>query len=591
MKKIHIYLLLYVLCISHIFAQSREQFAEVSICSAQQEAFKNQLDLIADGADYLNIWIVPPLGCPRCEGLVNISLGMLRDSTGKEKSISWMLKYTSEQLKKYLEERKYPSDIILDVQDADLREIFSVNIGQFQTPHFIRYSVKERIFTAQASSLGMHLSKEWVQQQKLSRGNQIHMISCDKKVAENISNINPDLFTQEIKFDITGDLIQIAEMDLSSDRSEICLIDQFGWDIVRLNRDRKIVRTSILSQIPIDTFVSKEVPAETVHMLKKTGIINNMIFCPKYIGNSKDLMFSASLAYLDIQGDEVGYSNEAVMIRWDQNKNAKILCRLNTDHLGKISLAHTRYFPAPDGKYIYVKSAKGWPVSGTESSVDSGSAESPFRLDFYDEVPLFTVMNAAGEKHAFAGKLENVFRDIRTGYYFNQTNGVFYQDTFYYTSGYTGEIYSEYNLQKPIFKIPDFHYILSPKYSGNIELADGSKLPVLHTTDAPILELEPDSQLNYFMQYRKLFSRSMSDFALNTKYVSVLIQDQNNLIWRVYDRNSKELLRQEIIPAYYKDCRLSQCMLTRDDQDVLWLDAVYGDVSALYWVSTPAGLK
>jgi hypothetical protein len=283
--------------------------------------------------------------------------------------------------------------------------------------------------------------------------------------------------------------------------------------------------------------------------------------------------------------DELGYYNEGVFVRTNLVQST-VLGSLNKEEAIGFHPSHTQFYPDWKGENIYMKCSKGWPVSGTDPSVSDDSPDSPFRQDFYTDAPMVAISDYTGRVHGKLGRLDEIHAKTRTGYFYADFLGAYNQDTFFYTSGYSGKIYSQFSDAKPVFICPDIQYLFNTGIQGMMQMADGKQIPILPSTDAPILLLEPDSQLNYILKLEDKFKKGIKEFELNNQFIALIIQDfDKSKYWVVYERYSGKLIQRVPIPAYHAGGHLSAAMIGKDIKNRLYLEALYLNGNTLQWCS------
>ncbi len=588
MKPNLFFCLLLIFCCGLIQAQPEPGMAHLKLCKEKSRKISELLESNFDSNSIVNIWIIPPMGCPRCEGVASVAMGLFRIIRPDEKQVVWIDRYAKKNLTQYLKDRNYPADKIFDSENGILSDLVSLNLGNFQTPHYLRYNGVKKEFTIERPLLGASVSEEWIQEIIREADDPLEMISCASKAP--IVNVNQfdssRVFTTIREFNIPGDIPEFTDKDIAPDRSEIVLVDKFTWDLIRLDyKNSNCNRVSVLKQLPLDTFVSPDAPGSIVNMMKKSRMINYMIFTPKYGGKSNELYMGVSLPKILFEEDELSYYNEAVFVKSNLNKSS-ILGGLNKDLAVGFHPSHTRIYPDRIGKNIYLKCSKGWPVSGTSQSIGEDDPECPFRKDFYLESPLVAISDYTGKVYGKMGKLDEIHSKTRTGYFYTDLSGSFFRDTFFYSSGFSGKIYSQYNDTTPVFVCPDIEYLFSRSVNGMMNMADGKSIPILPSTDAPVLHLEPDSQLNYILKMENKFKKGIKDFVLNSQNVAVIMQDfDKTKYWILYDRYSGKVIKRIPIPAYHSGGHLSAAFIGKDKGENLYLDALYLNGNTLHWCS------
>jgi hypothetical protein len=174
---------------------------------------------------------------------------------------------------------------------------------------------------------------------------------------------------------------------------------------------------------------------------------------------------------------------------------------------------------------------------------------------------------------------------LRTGYYFNYTSAVFRNSTFYYSDGYSGKIYEDAPGNLPVCDLKLNPYLLNSLGTGDLRLADQSQVPILNSIDIPVLQLHPDSQLNYILGFKSVFKDCITKFDLNEDYVLCLVYRDRKPRAILYNRKKHVIVSEQWVPEIMGDARLSRVYVSRDDKDALWLDALYLNGGHIQWAS------
>jgi|GEM_PF-6931087 len=585
MNTIWISLLMMTLSMSALSAQSQSTLANLSVCNERESELKQLIKKANPRNQPMNIWIVPPMGCPRCEGLIPVLIEGMRKYAPDEVHLVWMLKHTREELKDYLKQREFDGYTLWDVADGRVEQYVQMNIGDIQTPHYMRFEPDKNRFVHQISLLGSRMSEAYMLDVITGKEAQMRYVTCDaqhQKLQNNRSEIE---FSQVKNYKVPGNTVEPLEVAISKDRNQFLFIDRFSWDVVELNAKNDIIRFGVFNSFNVDTFIAPQVPRETYQMLKSTGVLNNMLFSPSYSADGKQIRFSASIARLDFHDNSVDYYNVPVLLSGAAGSRFQIDRIIRIDKPDEFSIMHTYTLLHPSQPLMYVGMSKGWPSSGAKSFVDSASLSSPFRKDFYHDTPLFVKINNKGKNEGFIGSINPVYQKLRTGYYFNYTSAVFRNSTFYYSDGYSGKVYEDAPANLPVCDLKLNPYLLNSLGTGDLRLADQSQVPILNSIDIPVLQLHPDSQLNYILGFKSVFKDCITKFDLNDDYVLCLVYRDRKPRAILYNRKKHVIVSEQWVPEIMGDARLSRVYVSRDDKDALWLDALYLNGSHIQWAS------
>jgi hypothetical protein len=320
-------------------------------------------------------------------------------------------------------------------------------------------------------------------------------------------------------------------------------------------------------------------------MLKNTGVLNNMLFSPSYAADNNEIRFSASIARLDFHDNAVDYYNEAVLLTGAANVPFKIKSSIRSNKHESLSVLHTYTFLHPEKPILFAALSKGWPSSGNQPSVDNDSPESPFRKDFYQMSPLFIKLDLSGNTLGYIGKLNPLAEKLRTGYYYTYTSAAFHNSEFYYSEGFSCKVYSESSPQEPVCDLKLNPIILNGIGNGHMGIDDHSQVPLYKAIEAPVLQLSPDSQLNYILDFKSAFKDCITKFDLNDAHILCLVYRDRKPRAILYDRKKQSVVSEYWLPEKMGDAKLSRVFVSRDQKDVLWLDALYLEGNEIQWAS------
>ena len=106
---------------------------------------------------------IPPMGCPRCEGMVILYNKMLEEATeGKAFIINILLYKKEKALNEYIFKQKFNENFFyVDTTDI-FTEIFAVNREQVMVPYLSKISLLDGRTVASFSTLGIHLDGDFV---------------------------------------------------------------------------------------------------------------------------------------------------------------------------------------------------------------------------------------------------------------------------------------------------------------------------------------------------------------------------------------------------------------------------------------------
>lgn len=585
MKTIFLYLMILNFSISVVSAQGQLTLADLSICSEREPELKQLLKKINAGTHAINIWLVPPMGCPRCEGIIPVAIEKMKAFAPDEIHLVWLLSHTKEQLTDYLVQRDFEKYLLWDANDGNIAMFVQMNIGMIQTPHYLRYEPLQDRFVHQISLLGSNFSNSYLQDIITGKVRNLKYIPCDINAQADATSRKIINFNQVKAFNIPGSPVEPLYLAISPQRNKCLFVDRFSWEAIEMNANEDIHRFGVFSTFNSDTFIDPRVPAETYRMLKSSGVLNNMLFSPSYAADNKEIRFSASMARLDFHDDQVDYYNEPVLLTGAANMPFKVKSSIRSNKPESLSVLHTYTFLHPEKSILFTTLSKGWPSSGNKPSVSNDSPESPFRKDFYENSPLFIKLDLSGNALGYIGKLNPLAEKLRTGYYYTYISAVFHNSEFYYSDGFSCKVFSEASPHEPICDLKLNPIILNGVGNGQMSIDDHSQIPLCKAVEAPVLELSPDSQLNYILDFKSVFKDCITKFDLNDTHVLCLVYRDRKPRVILYDRKKQSIVSENWVPEKMGDAKLSRVLVSRDQKDVLWLDALYLDGNQIQWAS------
>jgi hypothetical protein len=374
---------------------------------ALRDLFKNEG--INSNSDYLITVILPPMGCPRCEGLIAPFLNDIKDLDSAQSTAVFAFYPKPKPLFNYLKERQFPADDIYIFTNEKILNNFYLSSNGLQVPFFAKFRISTGELILSKSTLGMDYTRETAVSfikasnplGKIKRQDSIDiknsyapfdMDSLTKSGNNYLDNYEISIVKDSENFALS----QISRAFFSGDGKKISFMDDLTNSICvyeKKENDFELMRNIRAGEFENRLFFSDELGESMYQFLKKMNVLNSMYFNSGLYGDT--VIISASLPqvyYEDKEAERIAYFNKIVFLKENlKTANSRTFSEIDTS-LQFLILNHieARYFPKQNK--IFIPLSKGWPDSGHGSEPEDTALENPFREDFYHYTPAFAIL-------------------------------------------------------------------------------------------------------------------------------------------------------------------------------------------------------
>jgi len=452
---------------------------------------------IVSNSDYLIVIILPPMGCPRCEGLISPFLKDVNKFDSTLSTAIFVFYSKSKPIYQYLKERRYPADDFYIFTNNDFLDNFYLSSNSLQVPYFAKFNIKTGDLVLSKSTLGLDynsdVGKSFVDAkspcEKYEKdfgsplSNQDETLSIRLNI-DSLSEFKNNFLSNYKIFTVKEDenflLSEIRRISFSEDLRYISFMDDLTNSICIYSKEDeyyRFVKNIRAGEYEDKLFYEKQLGEAMFKFLKGMNIINSMFFNSEVFGDS--VIISTSLPevfYEDKEAEQIAYMNKIVFLIRSVN-TAEISSYITLDtNFSTLTFEHmnTRFFPEHDK--IIIPVSKGWPVSGTGSAPENDPLENPFISEFYNFTPGFAQFDMSGKFQKFIGSIDTIYAFYKLGYTYFKPLVKFYDSSFWLADSYSGTvrkydiIKGEYsNGEAVLFSIPEIQKELITAQEGSIE--------------------------------------------------------------------------------------------------------------------------
>ncbi len=385
--------------------------------------------------DTLYTILLPPMICARCEGIINPFVLKLKEQDTTAEVVLMAFYPKSLALNSYLLKRKFITDHVLACTDDAFLDNFHFSTGELQVGYILKLDRRSGTLIASKSTLGLTMDEEFIHWLISSRAPMTQFIP-DKS-----ENMDPDL-APEFDFEkVTSGALNptnniileetpahplslIEYPSFSENLRFISFLDGLSnsINIYTLDEGKGRFLNAFRPGPEEDRmFIARDIGDTLFMFFKQMNIINSMYFGNSMIGDN--IMITASLPRIyweDKKEERIAYFNQPTYLLKDTKTGNTIQCIIpeeNQDTM--ISFSHIDSRCIEEGKYFFLPISKGWPVSGTKNLNWENKSINPFREDFYDKVPLFSVYDSNGRFIKYFDQLDSIFITSKVGYTFS----------------------------------------------------------------------------------------------------------------------------------------------------------------------------
>ncbi|MCD4679264.1 MAG: hypothetical protein K8S00_02635 [Bacteroidales bacterium] len=537
---------------------------------------------IVSNSDYIIAIILPPMGCPRCEGLISPFLKDVNKFDSTLNTAIFVFYSKSKPIYQYLKDRKYPADDFYIFTNNDFLGNFYFSSVSLQVPYFAKFNIKTGDLVLSKSTLGLDynsdVGKSFVDAkspcEKYDKdiGSPLSIQNKTLSIRLNLDSLsefknnflsNYRIFT--VKEDENFLLSEIRRISFSEDLKYISFMDDLTNSICVYSKHDEyytLVRNIRAGEYEDKLFFDKQLGDAMFKFLKGMNIINSMYFNSEIFGDS--VIISTSLPevfYEDVEAEKIAYINKIVfLIRNIYNADFSSYITLDTN-FSIVSFEHTnaRFFPENDK--IIIPVSKGWPVSGTGSVPKNDPLENPFISEFYNFTPGFAQFDMSGKFQKFIGSIDTIYAFYKLGYTYFKPLVKFYDSSYWLADSYAGTIRKydinkgEYsNKEAVLFSIPEIQKKLITAQEGTLE---------------------------YIKSFNAFLNNYIIDFVVLDNEVLSLVKSGSYYLLLRYSFIDNKILDQKIIPNKISDYNCNSLHIKKIGNKALVLGAYESDLESV----------
>lgn len=409
--------------------------------------------------------IFPPANCPRCEALINPIFANLKRIRPNTPTVLISVYPDSTAAKKYIDKYSLTADFLIYDTESKYKNIFSFDAGYLHIPYLLKIipSSGNLILGIRAEDNGSDFLNEFCLFDTMIEKKEFDL---SKKHTGFFKPSNKELNLKHKYSLLYPDTITL---------SEIIYQPEFYKNLLFFND--KLRESIICFELPKQDSPSLEfkqeintnrnqnkafvqIPDSIYYSLEKNHDVRFIPLSPKMIDEST-LAISYSLPKLWYTGtSSIGYMNQAaiLMVNTDSTKHSELIPLIKDD---KFFYPHFNLFKY--GKELAIGcESMTWPLEFEKDEYCDIPQLNPFVDDFYSfPQPIIASFDRkSGHLINRIGKLPNLSKITKTGYYFLAPVIDSYNDEVIISDGFTGELIlmntkdSTYNKCFNAFEIP-----------------------------------------------------------------------------------------------------------------------------------------
>jgi len=408
-----------------------------------------------DSIDTILCVFIPPMGCPRCEGVINVFMHKYKKLSSDPFTICIVFGDNNDEIKQYLAKRNYSSDKIIVDNTNELLNSFKFSSNTLSVPFFMKINAKTGELINYKSSLGIELSDQTVDSfisinrdlliEKEIKKEEVDCLYTRIQKHKSVSQLPIIKTIQDSLLKIPHDIISA---NISSNGEFLSLVGRID-NTVYLLSDSNAKISLLSSTSPLkeeeEMFIDHSVSDTIVLFLKRTGILNTM-YLRSIPDNHGNQYIAASLPKVYYENEEsLTYFNSPVIIKVD-HQNYRQYTFFNEDDLlgdADIVMIHKSFFVnnvSSEKPKFYLPIHKGWPACGTDSEILNQSNLNPFKSEFYKNTPLFAVFDNSGNEIRKQYSLGDFYSNHKVGYFYSNPNVRFFDNSQIFFDMYSGEV-------------------------------------------------------------------------------------------------------------------------------------------------------
>lgn len=493
---------------------------------------------------YINF--IPPMGCPRCEGVLIQYNKMLKEVSEHNFVINVIIYPKQNALSEYIQMQQFPGDILFNDTTEITNKIFATNNGRMNVPFITKIAAKQGRMIYGIPILGINLSKEYV----IETIKKESFMEFDSLYSENIDCISPvkisvqandwkELFSKRLMMMPTdscsitsADSIPfVTYFDIDADGSTLIVNNSLlnSFYLYSQNKGYWENRTSLHPDSQERTlFVDKNINPVVYNYIESINLLVAMYLKTSFTSNKFYIMASLPQVFYEKKDSStvsLAYHNMlSCLIKDEQNDLKRIFTfeNLNEQLMERENyvISHQKGTFFEEDSLFSFQIQRGWPVIGTEAQ-PSTKEENPFFEDFYTDAQTLLFYNVHDKDYQMLAPLDSLYMKFKLGYYFSSPMVKKCNSQYYWADTNLGKIYE-----------------ISEKTNVSNLLCD------LFDMKNQLQQQVFDPTLTYIESYNVSFSRKIIDFNVTTKDSFIALVKENEHFY-LYKKDGKTV---EIIP-------------------------------------------
>ncbi len=394
------------------------------------------------------IFHVKPMVCPRCEGLINPLIGMLKKADPQSRIVMVVDYPRKKPVFNFVQERNFNIDYLLIDTTARFAEQFNYSAGRTSIPFCLKIDLSSGQLLRALPLLGISLNQSLADELINDHTPEIPVQrSQTKNVSIGIQAFEAkepklpfDRFTALVEDD-RQPYSQPLKLVMSKDEKHWIFLDDIAQKPFVYDTRGNFVGTLSPSTEEKKKYVSPDIQDEIYMFLEKSNILN-VIYLDIYPTPDCDdcVCISTSLPEVFYEPDtSIAYYNKIAFIRKRFNNEVASIDTIAEMPTPGYVLHHKKAVFLPEFTLIPV--VKGWPVVGTgQLSQYTDPSVNPFLDSFYDQAPLAALYSRDGQFISTIGALPALYKQLHAGYYFSHAVAAQSRDKLWLTDGRSGQI-------------------------------------------------------------------------------------------------------------------------------------------------------
>jgi hypothetical protein len=498
------------------YMQQREKTEQVLQQYLNKLLAKNNIQ--PDRLDEIYVNFIPPMGCPRCEGVIIEYNKQLLKKNPTAFLVNILLYEKEKAVSEYIKKQNFQGKVLVVDTTNLFPQIFHVNNKNAQVPYITKISLQKGRVIAATASLGAELDENFIN--NIIRKNDFELLynqsyNPPEEQPVNISlhlNKWQDVFDSKLflmPYDsckiIAADTLPTVEKFAVSPDGNYLFVDNFLTNSFVLYSKNKDKWTSPVLLQPSDEedmmFVNPDISSQIYDYLKTSNILVSMYLKANF--TKQNIYVLGSLPNLDmilkidtVSKDTIAslaYFNMPVCIVKDRLGKTVSLLKLNVQNLTETDYVYSHssgVFFEEDNIFVY-QMQKGWPVAGSESQPQN-SEKNPFLLNFYNGALTLCFYDIKNQRTTATAPLDDIYKKYKLGYYVSTPLIKKQQNNYYWTDKFLGKI-----------------YVLANDLKSSVRICD------LFGMDSILQAMPYSEDLKYLESYQPFFNREVIDFEVS----------------------------------------------------------------------------